>query len=281
EKTLLLARLRAWATERQWGCCFVDFQGLDAATFRDTTTLFQEIAMSVADELALPVEPAEEWSPSRGPGPNLTRFMERQVLDAVGQPVLLLFDEADRTFDHPAVRLDLFAILRSWHNKRAFDRDGKRWKRFGMVLAHATDPALWIVDLNQSPFNVGERYVLDDFSRADVAEYNARYVSPLGPDEVDRLVTLVGGHPYLVGLALPRLARARDRLGVLERKAARDDGPFASHLRYLRERFLSDEALAGAFRTILQRQACDDERLFEKLWSAGLVQGVAGGRVTF
>jgi hypothetical protein len=281
-KTMVLARLHAWAAEQGRACCFLDFQGIDTATLQDTTALFREIARSAAYELDLAVEPEEVWSGSMGPGPNLTRFMERQVLDAVQQPVLLLFDEVDRTFPYPAAREDLFATLRSWHSKRAFDRGGKRWKRFGMVIAHATDPALWIKDLNQSPFNVADKQVeLDDFDRAEVAAYNERYGGPLSPEEVDALMRLVGGHPYLVSLALHAVAKGGARLADLERTAAGDEGPFVSHLHYLRDQFLKGATLRSAFRTILKKQACQNERLFQKLWSAGLVQGKAGGVVMF
>ena len=46
---------------------------------------------------------------------------------------------------------------------------------------YATEVHLFIRDLNQSPFNVGTRVALEDFTRPQVA----------------RLAELVGGHPCL------------------------------------------------------------------------------------
>ena len=48
-----------------------------------------------------------------------------------------------------------------------------------MAIVHATEPHLFIQDLNQSPFNVGTKIFLEDFTADQVAELNRRYNSPL------------------------------------------------------------------------------------------------------
>ena len=89
----------------------------------------------------------------------------------------------------------VFGLFRSWHNERALDPQGP-WGRFTLAIAYATEAHLFITDLNQSPFNVGTRLALADFTLEQVAELNWRYGSPLrGEPELAGFVHLAGGHP--------------------------------------------------------------------------------------
>jgi hypothetical protein len=281
-KSSLLVRLRAWSREQGRDSCIVDFHGLGAGSLRDPAALFREVAQVLADRLGLDADPDADWSANRTHKANLSRFLERRVLGRRGRPILLLFDGADVVFSHRPTCEDLFSTLRFWHNERASDLDGRGWDRLGLVIAHATDPALWIRDLNQSPFNVGLRVALEDFDAAQVSSLNDRCDRPLrSPGEVDRLGSLVGGHPYLVRLALYDMATRPRTLDELERVAARQDGPFASPMRQLMNLIGSDEPLRRALRSILDRGRCDDEPLYQRLWAVGLIRGEDRDRVEF
>src|SRR5260370_17683853 len=70
----------------------------------------------------------------------------------------------------------LFALFRSWHNERALDPSGP-WSRLTLAIAYSTEVHLFITDLDQSPFNVGTRLTLDDFTLDQTAELNR----PCGP----------------------------------------------------------------------------------------------------
>jgi hypothetical protein len=273
-KSSLLARLHAWGRENSKASCHLSFRGMEAPQLANSTDLFQEIAQAVREKLDIDTDPAADWSANRGPRRSLTRFLERRVLARIDGPLQLLFDEADLTFPHPEACEDLFATLRFWHNERANDLDNRGWRRVGLIVAHSTDPGLWIRDLNQSPFNVGLRVVLDDFDSHQVAELNELYGRPLaGPEEVARLMALVGGHPYLVRLALYTMATRSHTLSQLERTATDQDSPFAPHLQRLLRFLLNDRALSSACGKILVDGTCDDEALFQRLWSAGLIRG--------
>jgi len=87
-----------------------------------------------------------------------------------------------------------------------------------------TEAHLFITDLNQSPFNVGTRLTLEDFTCDQVADLNRRYGSPLRhPSEVARLFHLVGGQPYLVRRGLHELVTRGLTIGALEDQANRED----------------------------------------------------------
>jgi AAA-like domain len=94
-------------------------------------------------------------------------------------------------------RSDFFGMLRSWHNNRALPTK-RIWKQFDLALVTATEPYHLIANLNQSPFNVGEVLLLDDFTPEQVADLNHRHGLPLTRLQASQLMALLHGHPYLV-----------------------------------------------------------------------------------
>jgi hypothetical protein len=133
---------------------------------------------------------------------------------------------------------------------------------------------LFITDLNQSPFNVGTRLALEDFSFEQVAELNRRYGSPLGDQaEVARYYRLVGGHPYLVRRGIYEMAAREIKLAALEAQADRDDGPFSDHLRRLAVSLTQDRALSEVVRRVLKGGSSVSTDSFYRLRSAGLMAG--------
>ena len=61
-----------------------------------------------------------------------------------------------------------------------------RWRYLDIVVAHSTDPALWITDPTQSPFNVGTEIRLEDFGDEELRELNRRYGAPLPRPEPNK-----------------------------------------------------------------------------------------------
>ena len=148
------------------------------------------------------------------------------------------------------------------------------WNRFNLVIAHSTEPYLWIKNLNQSPFNVGYRIELEEFSIDQMSDLNKRHGSPLRTSEdIQQLLDLVGGHPYLVRQGLYALKVNSWTMANLKEAATKDTGPFGDHLRqwawYLEER----KELQSALRQVLQRGQATEEAHFQRLRAAGLVRG--------
>src|SRR5437588_3089536 len=139
-------------------------------------------------------------------------------------------DAVDRLF-HPEFAPEVFGLFRSWHNERALNPTGP-WAQLTLAIAYATEEHLFITDLHQSPFNVGTRLTLEDFTIEQVTDLNHRYGSPLrDPEAVQRFFAVVGGHPYLVRRGLHEMVtRALDIAGF-EAEAEREGGLFHDHLR--------------------------------------------------
>jgi len=271
-KTSLLARGLQQAREAGANVVLTDFQILNAAHLASVETFFMTLAELIADQLDLDISPKELWSSSRGPSMNFGRFMRREVLGKLNTTLVWGLDEVDRLFacDFGS---EVFGLFRSWHNARSLDPTGP-WQRLTLAIAYATEAHLFITDINQSPFNVGTRLGLDDFTIEQVAELNRRYGSPLrDASEVARFFRLVSGHPYLVRRGLHELVLHPTGLAAFADHADRDEGPFGDHLRRILVLLAQDAELCDVVRGILQGRPCPTPESFYRLRSAGIITG--------
>lgn len=268
-KSSLLARAHASSKLAGRRSVYLDFQTFDEPQLASLGATLQTLARRIARALKTTIQPKDVWdSDLLGEKGSFAEFLVTAVL--AGPPVVLLLDEVDRLFDRP-YRGDFFAAVRGWHNNRATE---EAWENLHLVLGHATDPALWIENLNESPFNVGDRLRLEGFTREQVADLNARHGSPLrSADEIAGLMELVGGHPYLLRQALYVLATERWPLVRLREEAAKDNGPFGDHLRRHLWALHQNERLRNVVAGIARGAGCEDETLFQRLLAAGLVRG--------
>ncbi|MGA2662882.1 MAG: AAA-like domain-containing protein [Verrucomicrobiota bacterium] len=271
-KTSLLARGLQQARELGFKAVSTDLQKFNAQSFRTVDRLYQAMGESMADQLDLPVTPAESWDPRRGPNANFERYVRREVLAKIGAPLAWGLDEVDRLFVTP-FGTEVFGLLRSWHNERALDPTGP-WSSLTIAIAYATEAHLFITDMNQSPFNIGTRLGLEDFTALQVAELNRRYRAPLkSQDELTRFYRLAGGHPYLVRRGLFEMSTRKLAFESFEEQAPRDEACYGDHLRRVLVLLVRDASLAEAMRGVLNNQPCPTAESFDRLRSAGLVVG--------
>ncbi len=271
-KTSLLARALQHARERGHKGISTDLQKFNAENFRTVERLYRSMAESIADQLELQADPAASWDPRRGPNANLERFLRREVLGCIQTPLFWGMDEVDRLFVTPFGN-EVFGLIRSWHNERALDPSGP-WSKLTIAIAYATEAHLFITDINQSPFNVGTRLVLEDFSPMQVAELNRRYHNPIkSEEEMNRFFRLVGGHPYLVRRGLHELATRKISFDSFEQQAARDEAFYGDHLRRILVLLARDTELTRVMRGVLNGEPCPNPESFDRLRSAGLVTG--------
>ncbi|HKT70312.1 MAG TPA: AAA-like domain-containing protein, partial [Terriglobales bacterium] len=270
-KTSLMAR--GLQEARKAGCKVVltDFQKLNAAHLQSVDKFFLALAESIADQLDLDVEP-DICNPRRGPSMNFERFLRREVLKNLNSRLVWGMDEVDRLFTC-SFGSEVFGLFRSWHNERSLDPTGP-WQNLTLVIAYATEAHLFITDMNQSPFNVGTRLTLADFTLEQVSELNSRYGSPLrDPRELMQFYELLGGQPYLTRRGLHELASHNLSFSEFEGQAARDEGPFGDHLRRILVSLAQDQGLCDAMKAVLAGRPASSPELFYRLRSSGVVTG--------
>ena len=271
-KTSLLARGLQFARERGARVALTDFQKFNAANLESVASFYLSLAESLADQLDLPVLPSDVWDDRRGPNVNFERYIRREVLGKINAPLVWGLDEVDRLFVC-SFGSEVFGLFRSWHNERALDPSGP-WGGLTLVIAYATEAHLFITDMNQSPFNIGTRLVLEDFSPEQVSELNRRYGGPLnGPEDIKRFISLVGGHPFLVRRGLHEMTAQRMDIESFETEACKDEGVFGDHLRRILVLLAKDQALTEVVRGILRGHSCPTPESFYRLRSGGVMIG--------
>jgi hypothetical protein len=256
-----------------------DFQKFTAAQISSDETFYRLLAATVARQLKFDYDFARNWDPIFGPNLNLENFL-RDLVDSSDQQVVWYMDEVDKLFT-TSFATDFFGLIRSWHNSRSTELDGP-WGRLTIVIAYATEAHLFIQDVNQSPFNVGRKFQLDDFNLQQTIELNSKYRSPLATyAECEALFGLVAGHPFLTRSALDALAKGRDTLTSLLDTATRDNGPFSDHLKRLLIAVSRIHEVTEYARAVLAGSAPGEQDAFYRLSAAGVVRKDLTGKVVF
>ena len=274
-KTSLLARGLSEARKSGAKVVLTDFQKLNAGHLENINSFFLALGESITDQLELDdVVPEQNWSPRRGPSMNFDRFMRREILKRVPSLVWGM-DEVDRLFS-TSFASEAFGLFRAWHNERSLDPSGP-WQKLTMAIAYATEAHLFITDINQSPFNVGTRLALEDFTLEQVRELNRRYGNPLSEgSELDDFYDLLGGHPYLTRRGLHELATHEKSFEGFVARASRDEGPFGDHLRRILVMLAQDAEICSVVRDILAGRQSGKAEDFYRLRTSGIVIGESG-----
>lgn len=277
-KTSLLARGLQQAREAGLRVVATDFQQFNEAQFATQDSLFLALATTMALQLDLDVSPRQIWEPDYGPNMNMEMFLRRHVLRAFPEPLVWGMDEVDRLFFYP-YGSEVFGLFRSWHNARSLHPSGP-WSRLTLAIAYATEAHLFIQDLNQSPFNVGTRFALEDFTLAELARLNRTYGEPLPEGELSRLRDLVGGQPYLVQRSLYEMTQGMS-LEMLASEGAQEGGVFDDHLRRLFVVLGRAPELVEAIRQLLMGSAFPSPEAFYRLRTAGILAGPSSQSARF
>jgi DNA-binding SARP family transcriptional activator len=274
-KTSLLARAGARArAEGRRRVAVTDLSALGAGPLRSAAALLDALGWNLARQIGATPPPPDPGAPA---GDALERFLITHALRPDLPPLVWMLDEVDVLFE-ATFRDEAFALFRSWYNARALDPSGA-WLRLTLVFSYATEAHLFIADLNQSPFNVGTRLTLSDFTPEQVADLGRRHGADLPDADAARLAALLGGHPYLTQRALAALSAREADMAALEGMAGRDDDTlFSGHLRHIYASLLRDEALSGAMACLLHPGDLSggtsmNPDAFHRLRSAGVLAG--------
>lgn len=271
-KTSLMARGLQLARQNGDRVILTDFQKLNTKHLESTESFLQALAESMADQLDYDLDIDSSWNPKRGPSANFERILRREILPKVDNRLVWGMDEVDRLFSCTFAG-EVFGLFRSWHNERSLDPTGP-WQRLTMAIAYATEAHMFITDMNQSPFNVGTRLSLADFTLEQVTELNERYGCPVKSETaITDCVKLLGGQPYLTRRALNEMASRGMDFCTFEAQACRDEGPFGDHLRRILFSLAQDSALCDVVRNLLGGRQTGATEEFYRLRSAGIVAG--------
>lgn len=249
----------------------------------------------VGQQLDLEDELDDFWLANERLGP-LQRWMHaiREVLLPRQKGRVVIFvDEIDSVRSLPFSTDEFFAGIREFYNRRSEDAD---LNLLTFCLLGVAVPSDLIRDIRTTPFNVGQRIELMDFTEGDGLALAAGLgrEKQLGVRLLQRILYWTGGHPYLTqrlcqavaedsSIDAPRgVDRLCDELFLSTRARERDD-----NLLFVRERILRSEGdragLLDLYARVRRRQGSvrDDETnpLLSILHLSGIIR-ISDGYLT-
>jgi transcriptional regulator with XRE-family HTH domain len=227
-KTSLLSRIID-KSHSQGDCAVIlDFQLAAQQIFVNSDKFLRWFCASVGLALNIPNQIDDYWDLAEVLGSSMAckAYFEEYLLPTINQSLTLGLDEVDKVFEYPEIYRDFFGLLRALHE------EGKRreiWKKLRLVIVHSTEVYVPL-DINQSPFNVGLAVELPEFNHQQILDLVQRYRLDWDETEVENLMMLVGGHPFLVRLTLYHIAKGNVTLTEILQNPTNSSSIYADHL---------------------------------------------------
>jgi serine/threonine-protein kinase len=251
-KTSLMARILYHAEEKlSYRTVPLSFQLADTEIFTDLNQLLRWFCAIISRKLGLASQLDKFWTDTYGSKDNCTIYFEDYLLPAANSALVLGLDEVDRVFQYPKIADDFFGLLRAWFEEAGYGSgDSNLWAKLRLVVVHSTEVYIPL-NVNQSPFNVGLPIELPEFNFEQVKTLIQQHQLNWHHNEIEQLMALVGGHPYLIRLALYRIAQREITLEKLWETAPTEAGLYNDHLRRHLWSLQQHPELAAAFAQVV------------------------------
>jgi WD40 repeat protein len=286
-KSSLMVRTAANLREEGCGVVILDLtaigQNLSAEQW------YRGLLEQISVQLELEGELIQFWRANKelGAMQRWMRAIREIVLPRYPGQVVIFIDEIDAVLSLPFSTDEFFAAIREFYNRRTEDEELERltFSLLGVAL-----PSDLIRDTRTTPFNIGQRIELHDFTTEDAASFarGLQREEKAAAKLLKRILHWTGGHPYLTQRLCHAAAetdhrpptadhqlidRLCEEMFFTPRAQERDD-----NLLFVRERMLHSEVdLAGVlhlYEQVLRGKRVRDEEA-NPLVSALRLSGIA------
>jgi AAA-like domain len=276
-KTSLLDRIVAHSNQQGYHTVRLNFLQAETTVFSNLDKFLRWFCAYISHKLKLPSLLNESWDEYRGSIINCTTYFEDYILDKINNNLVLGLDEVDKIFQYPEISQGFFAMLRSWHEEA---KTVEIWENLRLAVVHSTEN-YGSLDINQSPFNVGLVVELTEFSKEQIEVLVHHHQLNYNQTQVQQLMSLICGHPYLIRLALYHLALGDITLEKLLQNSATNEGIYEEHLRHFLHILKVNPHLDKAFLEVVMAQepVSIETMSAYQLYSMGLVKRI-GDKLT-
>jgi len=277
-KSSLMLRLLHQAEQLNYRTVCIDFLQAENEVFGCLDKFLRWFCANVSRQLQIQPMLDDYWDEDIGSKVSCTIYLQGYLLEQINTPLVLAFNEVNRMFEHPNIEEEFLSLLRSWYEEA---KQQEVWQKLRLVLVHSTEVYINF-SINQSPFNVGLPIKLPEFNLEQVICLAGRHgLDWTDGNDAKKLMAMVGGHPYLVRLALYHLVNSHQNLDTLLEKAPNINGIYSSHLRENLAILQKNPELATALERVIaaEENAKLDPILAYKLESMGLVK-LEGSSIT-
>lgn len=201
-KTSLMAKILQQARWQEYHTVTLSFQLASSHVLSDLDKFLQWFCASIGKSLGLPNQVADYWDTMLGGKSSSTDYFENYLLAEIDSPIVIGLDNVEVIFQYPEIASNFFCLLRTWNEKAKYGNSlSQVWEKLRLVVVYSTEVYMPLM-IHYSPFNVGLSFGLPEFSRNQVQDLVQRYGFNWDSDQIKQLMSLVGGHPYLLQTAL-------------------------------------------------------------------------------
>jgi hypothetical protein len=249
-KTSWLIRLLHHARAQGARTVRLNLKQADSAVLTSLDKFLRWFCANLAHQLNLDPSLDEYWDNDLGSKVSCTNYIQHYLLGAETSPLVIALDETSYLFEYPEITREFLPLLRFWHEEA---NNLETWQNLRLVVVYATD--LYVpLSIHQSPFNVGLALQVPEFSPAqvlDLAQRQGLAWQSESSKDLTSLMTMLGGHPYLIRLALYYLSSERVTLSRLLQEAPTQAGLYSDHLQSYLVMLQQSPELADALQTVV------------------------------
>ncbi len=250
-KSSLLLRILAHGTNLGYRTVSLDFQQADISIFANIDKFLRWFCANVSRELDLEPKLNDYWNEDMGSKVSCLIYFQNYLLTSSEKPLVLALNEIDVVLEYPEIARDFLTLLRSWYEQAKYM---EIWQRLRLVMSYSSE-ILVPLRMMHSPFNIGLPIKLPPFSPEQVEDLAQRHgLDWRDRSHCDRLMGMVGGHPYLIRLALYYLigkGGLQGDLDLLLQQAPTESGIFDEYLREYVLFLRGEPELAAAFYEVI------------------------------
>ncbi|MGB8690658.1 MAG: AAA-like domain-containing protein [Microcoleus sp.] len=266
-KTSLIARILDYASSQNYHTVRLSLHRAGTQVFASSDRFLRWFCTNVTQQLGLASRLNDYWDEDMGALINSTIYFQGYILKELSNPIVLALDGIDQLFEYPEIASDFFVLLRSWYEET---KDISVWQKLRIIIAHAVEVYIPL-PTHHSPFNVGLALELPTFTPEQVQDLAKRHGLQLTASELEKLMKLTGGFPYLIRLALYQSTRLKIPLQTLLQDATKTPGIYQQHLQSQLWNLQQYPQLADAFQQVLMAPVQLGMEVAFKLKRLGLV----------
>jgi tetratricopeptide (TPR) repeat protein len=208
-KSSLIARTGARLSQQGVRFAIIQLDMIGRGTSEDTAdNWYYGLAHQVAQGLRLEIDLRSWWQARHNfhSVQRFTEFLRGLVLAQFDDRIIIFVDEIDITIGLPFTD-DFFGAIRAWQNAKSTD---EKSRRLTFALLGAASPSDLIKDVRRTPFNIGHRIELSDFSLEEARPLGQGLgTTHLQAEQfLNRVLHWTHGHPYLTQKLCYAIVRA-------------------------------------------------------------------------
>ena len=269
-KSMMMGRVLEYATQQGYRTAAIDLREANQEFFTDINKFLLWFCAYIGDSLEIEQRPEDVWKGFLGANTNCTKYVEKFFLNGADSPLVIAIDNFDYVFQYPNIEADFCGLLRGWFEKA---NNSKVWGKLRQIIVYSSESST-VLNINQSPFNVGLPIELDELDISEVLALALAYKLPWTIAEVKKLTDAIGGHPELVQKAIDRISHQSISLDVLLRTAPTEEGIYKDHLVKRLQKLEANPELVAAMKLVVNSDLPVNLRVRDalKLDSLGLIK---------